>query len=150
VYDYNANTITDVPGLRKKDERDESASVLLPPAQDQRVLTVGGGNNESNPAANRLTDLIDLKAANPAYTAGPDLPQGLVDVGGVKRAQTGAEGKMYVSAVLLPDGKVLETGGGLHDRADPVYEASFFDPVTNTYKAGLPADPIPRTYHSGA
>ncbi|MFI5669301.1 galactose oxidase-like domain-containing protein [Streptomyces sp. NPDC051704] len=150
IYDYGANTITDVPGLRKKDERDESASVLLPPAQDQRVLTVGGGNNESNPAANRLTELIDLKAASPAYTAGPDLPQGLVDVGGVRRAQTGAEGKMYVSAVLLPDGKVLETGGGLHDRADPVYEASFFDPLTNTYKAGLPADPIPRTYHSGA
>ncbi|MCX4527756.1 MULTISPECIES: galactose oxidase-like domain-containing protein [unclassified Streptomyces] len=150
IYDYGANTITDVPGLRKKDERDESASVLLPPAQDQRVLTIGGGNNETNPAANRLTELIDLKAPSPAYTAGPDLPQGLVDVGGVKRPQTGAEGKMYVSAVLLPDGKVLETGGGLHDRADPVYEASFFDPVTNTYKAGLPADPIPRTYHSGA
>lgn len=149
VYDYNANTITDVPGLRKKDERDESASVLLPPAQDQRVLTIGGGNNETNPAANRITDLIDLKAANPAYTAGPDIPLGLVDTGAGKRPQTGAEGKMYVSAVLLPDGKVLETGGGLHDRADPVYEASFFDPVSNTYQAGLPADPIPRTYHSG-
>ncbi|WP_328300503.1 DUF1929 domain-containing protein [Streptomyces sp. NBC_00435] len=148
VYDYNANTITDVPGLRRKDERDESASVLLPPAQDQRVLTIGGGNNETNPAANRITDLIDLKAANPAYTAGPDLPQGLVDTGAGKRPQTGAEGKMYASAVLLPDGKVLETGGGLHDRADPVYEASFFDPVTSTYQAGLPADPIPRTYHS--
>ncbi|WP_330298269.1 galactose oxidase-like domain-containing protein [Streptomyces sp. NBC_00503] len=149
IYDYNANTVTDVPGLRNKDQRDESASVLLPPAQDQRVLTIGGGNNETNPAANRLTDLIDLKAANPVYTAGPDIPQGLVDVGAGKRPQTGAEGKMYPSAVLLPDGKVLETGGALHDRADPVYEASFFDPVTNTYQAGLPADPIPRTYHSG-
>ncbi|MFE2305401.1 galactose oxidase-like domain-containing protein [Streptomyces sp. NPDC059411] len=149
IYDYNANTVTDVPGLRNKDQRDESASVLLPPAQDQRVLTIGGGNNETNPAANRLTDLIDLKAANPVYTAGPDIPQGLVDVGAGKRPQTGAEGKMYPAAVLLPDGKVLETGGGLHDRADPVYEASFFDPVTNTYQAGLPTDPIPRTYHSG-
>ncbi|MCX5376277.1 galactose oxidase-like domain-containing protein [Streptomyces sp. NBC_00091] len=150
VYDYDANTITDVPGLRKKDERDESASVLLPPAQDQRVLTVGGGNNESNPAANRLTDIIDLKKPSPAYTAGPDLPQGLVDTGTGKRPQAGAEGKMYVSAVLLPDGKVLETGGGLHDRADPVFEASFFDPTSNTYQAGLATDPIPRTYHSGA
>ncbi|MFD5419818.1 galactose oxidase-like domain-containing protein [Streptomyces sp. NPDC127069] len=150
VYDYGANTITDVPGLRKKDERDESASVLLPPAQDQRVLTIGGGNNETNPAANRLTDLIDLKKPSPAYTAGPDLPQGLVDTGTGKRPQTGAEGKMYVSAVLLPDGKVLETGGGLHDRADPVFEASFFDPGTNTYQPGLATDPIPRTYHSGA
>ncbi|UQX02712.1 galactose oxidase early set domain-containing protein [Streptomyces sp. RerS4] len=150
VYDYDANTITDVPGLRRKDERDESASVLLPPAQDQRVLTIGGGNNETNPAANRLTDIIDLKQPSPAYTAGPDLPQGLVDTGTGKRPQTAAEGKMYVSAVLLPDGKVLETGGGLHDRADPVFEASFFDPTNNTYQPGLATDPIPRTYHSAA
>lgn len=150
IYDYDANTITDVPGLRNKDQRDESASVLLPPAQDQRVLTIGGGNNETNPVANRLTDIIDLKEPNPQYTAGPPLPQGLVDQGQGKRPQTGDEGKMFVSAVLLPDGKVLETGGGLHDRADPVYEASFFDPVTNTYEEGLAADPIPRTYHSSA
>ncbi|MEV6654196.1 galactose oxidase-like domain-containing protein [Streptomyces sp. NPDC051219] len=150
IYDYDANTITDVPGLQSKDQRDESASVLLPPAQDQRVLTVGGGNNESNPVANRYTDIIDLKESNPVYTPGPPLPQGQVDQGQGKRPQTGAEGKMYVSAVLLPDGKVLETGGGLHDRADPVYEASFFDPTTNTYESGLAADPIPRTYHSSA
>ncbi|MCB5178455.1 galactose oxidase-like domain-containing protein [Streptomyces antimicrobicus] len=150
IYDYDANTITDVPGLRKKDERDESASVLLPPAQDQRVLTIGGGNNETNPAANRITDIIDLKKPDPGYVAGPDLPQGLVDTGTGKRPQTGAEGKMYVSAVLLPDGKVFETGGGLHDRADPVFEASLFDPVTNTYQPGMATDPIPRTYHSSA
>ncbi len=150
IYDYDANTITDVPGLQSKDQRDESASVLLPPAQDQRVLTVGGGNNETNPVANRYTDIIDLKEPNPVYTPGPLIPQGQVDQGLGKRPQTGAEGKMYVSAVLLPDGKVLETGGGMHDRADPVYEASFFDPATNTYQAGLATDPIPRTYHSSA
>ena len=68
--------------------------------------------------------------------------------GGV--AQTATQGKMYVSAVLLPDGKVFETGGGLHNRADPVYEASMFDPVTNTFTAGMATDPVPRTYHSSA
>ena len=40
-----------IPGLQNKDERDQSASVLLPPAQDQRVLTLGGGNIDSNPDA---------------------------------------------------------------------------------------------------
>ncbi|MER7048474.1 galactose oxidase early set domain-containing protein [Streptomyces jumonjinensis] len=150
IYDYTANTITDVPGLQNKDQRDESASVLLPPAQDQRVLTIGGGNNETNPKANRLTDIIDLKSPNPAYQPGPLLPQGEVDQGQGPRPQTGAEGKMYVSAVLLPDGKVFETGGALHDRADPVYEASFFDPVTNAYEPGLAKDPIPRGYHSSS
>jgi len=147
IYDYGTGAITPVNGLQRKDERDQSMSVLLPPAQDQRVLTLGGGNIDSNPDANRLTDLIDLKQATPAYTAGPPLPTGTL-TGGVPETTT--QGKMYVSAVLLPDGKVFETGGGLHNRADPVYEASMYDPVTNTFAAGMATDPVPRTYHSSA
>ncbi|GLY08407.1 MULTISPECIES: galactose oxidase early set domain-containing protein [Actinoplanes] len=147
IYDYNAGTITEVPGLRKKDERDQSMSVLLPPAQDQKVLTMGGGNNETNPDAHRLTDIIDLKKPSPVYTAGPQIPQGKLD-GGVP--QTGAQGKMYVSAVLLPDGKVFETGGALHNRATPVFEASMYDPATNQFTAGMATDPVPRGYHSSA
>ncbi|MGW7821335.1 galactose oxidase-like domain-containing protein [Streptomyces puniciscabiei] len=149
VYDYDANTITQIPGLQNKDERDQSASVLLPPAQDQRVLTIGGGNIDSNPDAGRLTDLIDLKQANPSYVAGPPVPQGTVDLGGGPRPETGNQGKMYVSAVLLPDGKVLETGGALHNRADPVYESSLYDPATNTFDP-VAADPESRGYHSSA
>ncbi|MER6131164.1 galactose oxidase early set domain-containing protein [Streptomyces sp. NPDC001815] len=149
IYDYDANTVTDVPGLRRKDERDQSASVLLPPAQDQKVLTIGGGNIDSNPDANRLTDIIDLKSANPAYVAGPPLPQGTVDLGNGRVPQTGDQGKMYVSTVLLPDGKVLETGGALHNRADPVYSSSIFDPATETFDP-VAADPEARGYHSSA
>ena len=147
IYDYGAGTTTPVQGLRNKDQRDQSMSVLLPPAQDQRVLTIGGGNIESNPDANRLTDLIDLKQANPVYRPGPLLPTGKL-TGGVP--ETTSQGKMYVSAVLLPDGKVFETGGGLHNRADPVYEASMFDPATDAFTAGMATDPVPRTYHSSA
>ncbi|MGW0969516.1 galactose oxidase-like domain-containing protein [Streptomyces sp. NPDC002516] len=149
VYDYDANTTTAIPGLQNKDQRDQSASVLLPPAQDQKVLTLGGGNIDSNPDAGRLTDIIDLKAANPAYTMGPRIPQGTVDLGAGQVPETGAQGKMYVSAVLLPDGKVLETGGALHNRADPVREASIFDPATTTFDP-VAADPEDRGYHSSA
>ncbi|MFF7978189.1 galactose oxidase-like domain-containing protein [Streptomyces sp. NPDC007901] len=149
IYDYDANTVTQIPGLQNKDERDQSASVLLPPAQDQKVLTLGGGNIDSNPDANRLTDVIDLKAANPSYVAGPPLPQGTVDLGNGKVAETGNQGKMYVSAVLLPDGNVLETGGALHNRADPVYESSLYDPDTNAFDS-VAADPEARGYHSSA
>ncbi|GAA2320741.1 hypothetical protein GCM10010431_47480 [Streptomyces kunmingensis] len=149
VYDYDKNTITDVPGLRSKDERDQSASVLLPPAQDQKVLTMGGGNIDSNPEAGRLVDIIDLKEAAPKYVAGPQLPQGTVDLGAGPQAQTGNQGKMYLSAVLLPDGKVLETGGALHNRANPVYESSIFDPATTTFDPVAP-DPEARGYHSSA
>lgn len=149
IYDYDANTVTQVPGLRSKDERDQSASVLLPPAQDQRVLTLGGGNIDSNPDANRLTDVIDLKDPNPSYVAGPPIPQGTVDLGAGKVPQTGNQGKMYPSAVLLPDGKVLETGGALHNRADPVHETSLYDPATGTFDP-VAADPEARGYHSSA
>lgn len=113
------------------------------------MLTIGGGNIDSNPEANRLTDIIDLKAANSAYTVGPQIPQGTVDLGNGKVAETGNQGKMYVSAVLLPDGKVLETGGGLHNRANPVFEASMFDPATSTFDP-VAADPEARGYHSSA
>lgn len=147
IYDYASGSITDIPGLQSKDQRDQSASVLLPPAQDQRVLTIGGGNIETNVDANRYTDIIDLKQPSPAYKPGPLLPSGSLGGG---QLQTGSQGKMYVSAVILPDGKVFETGGGLHNRADPVYEASMFNPATNAFTPGLATDPVPRTYHSSA
>ncbi|GAA4434611.1 galactose oxidase early set domain-containing protein [Phytohabitans houttuyneae] len=147
IYNYGNGTITDVPGLQRKDERDQSMSVLLPPAQAQRVFTVGGGNGDAGATAHRLTDLIDLKAASPRYQAGPLIPQGTLTGGA---PQTGDQGKMYVSLVLLPDGTVFETGGGLHNRADPVFEASIFDPQTNKFRAGMATDPVPRTYHSSA
>lgn len=146
IYDYGTGTITDVPGLRKKDQRDQSMSVLLPPAQEQRVAIFGGGNVESNPDAHRLTDLIDLGVPDPEYTPGPDLPQGHYSDG---TAQSGDEGKMYVSTVILPDGTVLETGGALHNRADAVHEASLYDPVANEFTQVAP-DPEPRGYHSGS
>ncbi|MFG2238181.1 galactose oxidase-like domain-containing protein [Streptomyces sp. NPDC048734] len=148
VYDYDAGTIAEVPGLRRKDERDQSMSVLLPPAQDQKVVTIGGGNHTVSPDAHRLVDVIDMKADAPRYVPGPDLPQGHYQDG---TPQTGDEGKVYVSAVILPDGKVLETGGALHTyREDPVFEASMYDPASNTFRAGLATDPVPRTYHSSS
>ena len=99
--------------------RDQSASVLLPPAQDQQVLITGGGNiNTTNPGIN-LTDIVDLKSPSPAYQPGPDLP-GL--------------GKMYLNATILPDRTVLISNGGRLNRDDStnVLSAAIYDPATNT------------------
>jgi len=146
IYDYAANTITPVPGLREPNRRDQSMSVLLPPAQDQRVMIAGGGNINTNPEPLRYTDIIDLKETNPTYVPGPDLPLARLATGELERED---QGKMYVSLVILPDGTVLETGGALYNRSDPVFGASIYDPVSNAYTP-VAADPLPRGYHSSA
>ena len=136
IYDYQNAAIAEVPGLREKDMRDQSASVLLPPAQDQKVLITGGGNiNTANPGI-KLTDIIDLKQPNPIYQPGPDLP-GL--------------GKMYVNATILPDRTVFISNGGQLNRDDStnVLSAAVYDPETNTMKP-VAADPIGRNYHSSS
>ncbi len=136
IYDANKGTIADIQGLRQKDMRDQSASVLLPPAQDQKVLITGGGNiNTTIPGIN-LTDIIDLKQAVPAYTPGPDLP---------------GEGKMYVNATILPDRTVLFSNGGKLNRDDStnVKTAAIYDPAANAMKP-VAADPIGRNYHTAA
>lgn len=156
IYDFNAAKITDIAGLQNPQERDQSGAVLLPPAQSQKVMVMGGGNVNTNVTANRLTDLIDLTAGNPQYTTGPLLPQGKTETGNsatqsvtdpAVAPETGTMGKMYVSTVLLPNRKVLETGGALHNRADPVFESSIYDPAANTFTQVTP-DPVERQYHS--
>jgi len=133
IYDINTGTITDVPGLREIDNRDQGAAVLLPPAQAQKVMDFAGGNSYSGLPPIAETDIIDLTSPMPTWAAGPDL----------------LAAKMYVSAVILPDGKVLETGGASSNRAGPVHEASIYDPVANTITP-VAADPQDRMYHSEA
>ena len=146
--------VTPVTGLQDTpggppgtDMTDQSMSVLLPPAQSQKVLLVGGGNINNEIPATRLTDLIDLASADPHYVPGPLIPRGTLTSG---KLESPAEGKMYVSLVLLPDGLVFETGGGLVNREDPVYEAAMYNPATNKFIAPMATDPVPRTYHSSA
>jgi hypothetical protein len=144
------------------DMTDQSMTVLLPPAQDQKVLLMGGGNINTAKPGTRLTDLIDLNAATPTYRPGPLLPRGLIlsnpsNPRSKLVAEPANDGKMYVNAVLLPNGQVLETGGGLTDRANPVWETSMYNPVTNRFTS-MALDPhsvmngnlIWRGYHSQA
>ncbi|MGH2854324.1 MAG: galactose oxidase-like domain-containing protein, partial [Solirubrobacteraceae bacterium] len=143
--------VQSTPGLREPDERDQSASLLLPPAQEQRVMVMGGGNTYttlkgSGQSAIDLTDEINLKEANPHWVSGPNLPQGMTEAGTMEPA---GAGKMYLSAVALPDGTVLETGGAEYVRTEDVHEAALFDPATNEFTSVAP-DPVGRDYHSEA
>jgi hypothetical protein len=136
IYNVTTGKIVNVPGLRQVDYRDQSASVLLPPAQSQKVLITGGGNINRNDPAVKATDIIDLKASHPLYMPGPDLP---------------GPGKMYLNATTLPDRTVLVTNGGRfnRDNSSNVYSAAVYDPATNKW-TNVAADPIGRNYHSTA
>ena len=136
LWSLGNNAYQSVPGLTNDTRRDQGASVLLPPAQDQRVMVIGGGNHDADVGATNSTAIADLKAASPSFTAGPALDAA----------------KMYVSAVVLPDSTVFETGGAAKSvvySGAPVQSAQIFHPKTNTWtKAETPT--VPRVYHSSA
>jgi hypothetical protein len=139
--------VEDTAGLEDPDQRDQSASLLLPPAQSQKVMILGGGNTyETGTDAIDSTDEIDLMEKDPQWIKGPDLPRGRLDNG---ELEPEGAGKMYVSAVALPNGTVLETGGSLLPRTKDVHEASIFNPITNEF-APVASDPVGRDYHSEA
>jgi hypothetical protein len=69
---------------------DQAASVMLPPAQAQRFLTVGGGDPATHDVA-----IIDMKAAAPTYAAGP----------------SAHFARMHRNAVIPPDRTVHVSGG---------------------------------------
>ena len=134
IYDWRTGQIGDVPGLRSPQLRDQAGSVLLPPAQNQTVLIVGGGDTEHNAEGTDQVDLINLNAAQPTYVPAPALPGGP---------------RGYVNVVTLPDRTVLATGGAKGNRGAAVIASSIYLPTTNTWR-DITADPVGRGYHSAA
>jgi hypothetical protein len=137
IWDYKKNTFTVVPGLRDANTRETSPSVLLPPAQDQKVMVLGGGKPGESKVSTAHTDIVDLSAQDPKFTAGPDLPAG---------------GTRYLSAVIMPDDTVFTTGGSADYRGkhgSDILKAQTYHPSTNTFTRA--ADPtVGRDYHSEA
>lgn len=134
IWDLTDNAFTPVAGLRDGTLTETSSSVLLPPAQDQKVMIVGGGGVGDSAAVTARTDVIDLDAEVPAYAPGPDL----------------AHAVRYPSAVTLPDDSVLITGGSSDYRGrgeSDVLSAQLYHPETGTFtEAASPR--VGRNYHS--
>ncbi len=135
-WNFTTNAWQAVPGLTNPGRRDQSMSVLLPPAQSQKVMIMGGGHQDQPVDAVASTAIVDLNDPNPSYVPGPPMDTA----------------KMYVSAVILPDSTVFQTGGAsttIHNGNRPVLSSQIFDPGTNTWsKAANPT--VPRSYHSSA
>ena len=110
--------------------RDQSFSLLLPPAQDQRVMIVGGGM----PAINKV-HVADLTSGAPAYAAAAPLHFA----------------RAHALGVLLPDRTVLVTGGSLmsEDVNTAVLDSEIYHPATNSWSVAAKSI-VPRVYHGVA
>lgn len=114
--------------------RTYGTSVLLPLTPGNgykpRVMIMGGGN----PATN-TTEIIDLSASSPQWQSGPPMSQPRIEM----------------NATILPNGKVLATGGSTtdEDASTASLNADLYDPGTNTF-ASAGANAFPRLYHSNS
>ncbi|MDH6577093.1 hypothetical protein P3T29_002746 [Kitasatospora sp. MAP5-34] len=137
LWDLKDDSFQVVGGLSDPDQLETSSSVLLPPAQAQKVMVLGGGGVGESPASTARTGIADLTAAQPVFTPGPDLPAG---------------GTRYLNSVILPDDTVFTTGGssdyrGKH-RSD-LLKAQTYHPDTNSFTVAA-APTVGRDYHSEA
>ncbi|MDB5074830.1 MAG: Kelch repeat-containing protein [Chloroflexi bacterium] len=128
-----AITETPVSGLAAANATDQATSVLLPPAQAQRIMILGGGD-PSGIAVNRVA-IADFTAATPTYATAPSL----------------RFARMHVNAVLLPDRTVFVCNGSRmgENTSTSMLPAEIYNPATNTWTtAETPS--VPRVYHSVA
>ncbi|GAB3121808.1 kelch motif-containing protein [Streptomyces calidiresistens] len=136
IWDLETNTFTEVGGLRDADQLETSASLLLPPAQEQRFMVLGGGGVGESEDSTPRTAVIDLTEPEPRYRDAAELPQGT----------------RYLNSVIMPDDTVFTTGGSEDYRGrgkSDVLKAQFYDPATDTFQPA--ADPtVPRNYHAEA
>jgi hypothetical protein len=128
-------TFSPVPGIPVPQDLETSASVLLPPAQNQTFMVLGGGGVGQSKSSTARTALIDLSAPDPRWVRGPSL----------------AQPTRYPITVLLPDDEVLVTGGsryyrGMHGSDNR--DTRIYDVATNSLSWA--ANSITgRDYHSG-
>lgn len=136
VWDVKTNKFKEVPGLSDPDLMETSNTVLLPPAQDERYMVIGGGGVGESQKSSEKTRIVDLKADDPAFVDGPSLDKGT----------------RYPQASILPNDEVLISGGSqdYRGRSDSnILEARIYDTEKNELRRV--ADPlVGRNYHSGS
>jgi hypothetical protein len=134
---FNTSTHTWTTGVAHtvySGTRTYGTSVLLPltPANGYkpRVIIMGGGNPSTN-----TTEIIDLSASSPKWVSGPSMSQPRIEM----------------NATILPNGKILATGGSLNDEdgATASLNADLYDPAANTFSSAG-ANAYARLYHSNS
>lgn len=111
--------------------RSYGSAVML----DSRVLYAGGGGGTCPGTPERSAEIIDLAAPAPTWTATGSM----------------ATARRQTNLTILPDGKVLVTGGssqcGFTTETGAVFAAEMWDPATGQWTT-LAGAGVVRVYHS--
>src|SRR5262245_45981808 len=114
---------------RRDGFRDYGGSVMYAPG---KIVAMGG---DDPPRA--TAEVIDLNAPTPTW----------------RSVSSMAFARRHMNSTLLPDGRVLVTGGtsgsGFNDANSPVFAAELWDPPTESWTTMASAS-VPRLYHSAA
>jgi hypothetical protein len=136
IWDVDSNKFTKLPGLSDPSMMETSGTVLLPPAQDEKYMVIGGGGVGESKLSSKKTRLIDLKDKNPKFVDGPPLEKGT----------------RYPQSSILPDDTVLVSGGSEDYRGrsgSNILQARLYHPGSTSFTRV--ADPlVGRNYHSGS
>jgi Domain of unknown function (DUF1929) len=129
---FKGNKFTKVNSLTKPTQRGFGSACWLGSIRRQKLMVMGGGW-----PATSTTNVIDLDSSSPKYTSGPSL----------------RSAKAYVNCVQLPDGSVLEVGGGSANKIENAsQEVGLLKSATS--KSWTAMNPLPegehRLYHSMA
>ena len=136
IWNLNDNSFKVVPGVRDPQDLETSGNVLLPPAQAQRFMIVGGGGVGKSESATSRIDVAELASPSPHYSPAANLPVPT----------------RYPETVIAPDNQVIIAGGSRYYRGEhgsDIFECHAFDPATNMLTT-LASPTIGRDYHSEA
>lgn len=126
IWNWYTNAFTPVPGLQHPQCRDQASSVVMYPAQAQRVMVIGGG---CSTIVTNGTAIATLTGTAPSFVNGPTLPWPA----------------MYTCALNLPDRSVFVSGGGNHN-ANPTLQAAVLRQGATAWSR-MASPTVPRMYH---
>lgn len=136
VWDLETNKFTKIPGMSDQKLLETAGTVLLPPAQDEKYMVIGGGGVGESEQSSEKTRIVDLLKDDPKFVDGPSMDKGT----------------RYPQASILPDDTVLISGGSEDYRgrgASNILEARLYDAKSGDMRRV--ADPlVGRNYHSGS
>ncbi|KAI4276113.1 MAG: hypothetical protein L6R35_006231 [Caloplaca aegaea] len=124
-------------GLRGNDPDSMNGNAIMYDAVNGKILTVGGAPNYQDNDATSNAHVVTI--GSPGTTAS------VAAVGSM------ANRRGFHNSVVLPDGKVLVTGGEVRpvpfSDAGAVLTPELFNPATSSFSTVNP-EAVPRTYHS--